>query len=489
MIALDLQRESARFRAAPATPPPPGFIELFLRQVDARPGAIAIETDDGLTTYASLRSKMEQLRGALEQLAVVEGERVLVCLPNGPELIAALYALASIGAVAVPVSTGLTEHELAPILSDARPVGQIVSRATGARPGLRFELACSNLDHFPRRRITPPKGDPLVTCHFTYKGLGYPLGVLHRYSAWAYCLRGIIDRHGGTRDDVHLVTLPMYPVYGLNSTVMWPLAVGARIVVAAPDPESVLKLLVARRVRFACMVPALLHMLCVRARRTGFDRGALNPDLELKSGGSGLGEALSNEVRDVFGTLVHEGYGLSEALVVASNFPGRVRAASLGLALADETRIGVVDANNRPVSAGRVGEITIAGPTVFRGYIGRPAESARFLHDGVLHTGDLGHFDDEGTLHFDGRALPIAKISAQMVDLREVEDVLRGHPDVVDARVVVRVDDNGVERLAAAVIPRRSATVSPEELLAFGRERLSRHKVPKTIGFVTKESQ
>lgn len=487
MIALDLHRESARLRAAPQTAPPPGFIELFLRQAAARPNAVAVETEAGPTTYAALCERMERLRGALEALDVAEGDRVLVRLANGPDLIAAFYALASMGAVAVPVSAALTEHELAPILADARPSGAIVARPSGAPHGLRFELACSEIEGARRRPITAPKGDPFVTCHFTYKGLGHPLGALHRYSAWAYCLRGFIERHGGSSDDLHLVALPMYPVYGLTVSVMWPLALGARIVVAPPDAEVLLDLLTTRSVRVACLVPALLHMLCVRARRTGLDRAALHPDLELKCGGSDLGRALSDEVRAVFGVVPHEGYGLSEALIVASSFPGRVRPVTLGVALADEIRIGVVDASGRPVPAGRVGEITIAGPTVFRGYIGRPSETARFLRDGVLHTGDLGHFDEEGSLHFDGRAVPIAKISAQMVDLREVEDVLRRHPDVADARVVVHVDDAGVERLHAAVIPRRASDVSPEALVASCRQRLSRHKVPKAVRFYQRE--
>lgn len=487
MIALDLHRESARLRAAPQTAPPAGFIELFLRQAASRPRAVAVEHEGALTTYAGLLERMERLRGALEALDVAEGDRVLVRLPNGPELIAAFYALASIGAVAVPVSPTLTDLELAPVLADARPAGVIVAQPSGDRDGLRFELACSGIDDARRRPITAPKGDPFVTCHFTYKGLGHPLGALHRYSAWAYCLRGFIERHGGSSDDLHLVALPMYPVYGLTVSVMWPLALGARIVVAPPDAEVLLDLLTTRRVRIACLVPTLLHLLCVRARRAGLDRAALHPELELKCGGSDLGRALSDEVRAVFGVVPHEGYGLSEALIVASSFPGRVRPVTLGVALADEIRVGVVDASGRPVPAGRVGEITIAGPTVFRGYIGRPSETARFLRDGVLHTGDLGHFDEEGSLHFDGRALPIAKISAQMVDLREVEDLLRRHPEVADARVSVRVDDAGVERLVASVIPRRASDVSPEALVALCRARLSRHKVPRTVRLYQRE--
>jgi len=487
VIALDFNRSSSRLRAVPVTPPPEGFVELFLAQAEARPDAIAIEAGAELISYGALRRRMERMRGALESKGVAEGDRVLVCLPSGPDLIAAFYALASMRAVAMPVSPSLTAHELAPMLADARPVGAIVTQSADAPDGLRFALVCSEVEGGPRRTLAAPSGDPVVTCHFTYKGVGHPLGVLHRYSAWAYSLRGFIERHGGEQGDVHLVCLPMYPVYGLTVSVMWPLAVGARVLVADPDAERLLELLTTRRVRVACLVPVLLHMLCARARRVGLDRASLHPDLELKCGGSDLGEALSNEVREVFGVVPHEGYGLTEALIVASNFPGRVRPASLGFALADEVRVGVVDARGRSVAPGRVGEITVTGPTVFRGYLGRPSETARFLRSGVLHTGDLGHFDEEGFLRFDGRALPITKISAQMVDLREVEDLLCQHPDVVDARVVVRTGANGAERLAAAVVPRRSSMVTPDALLAFCRERLSRHKVPKTLTFHQRE--
>jgi acyl-CoA synthetase (AMP-forming)/AMP-acid ligase II len=115
--------------------------------------------------------------------------------------------------------------------------------------------------------------------------------------------------------------------------------------------------------------------------------------------------------------------------------------------------------------------------------VNRPRETARFLRGDRFHTGDLGALDDAGFLRFEGRALAFTKCASQMVDLVEIENVLRRHPRVADARVSVQIDRRIGERLSAAVVVKRGASIEPREISAFVRAHLSPHKVPREVTF------
>ena len=146
-----------------------------------------------------------------------------------------------------------------------------------------------------------------------------------------------------------------------------------------------------------------------------------------------------------------------------------------------DAKLGVVDAQGQTVPPGQVGEIVVRSPSLMQGYLGRPRETARFLKADGMHTGDLGHLDAEGYLHFDGRSQAFTKCAAQMVDLAEIEAVLRRHPQVSDARAMVRFDPLRGEHLEAAVVLRPSTSITSEALLSFLREHLSAHKWPRAV--------
>jgi long-chain acyl-CoA synthetase len=475
---------SAHLRAVRYAPPP-GFLERFDAHASASPEAVAIEIEgEGRrVTYAELRAMIEQYRGALCARGVCEGEAVIVALPSSAELVASFFALASLGAIAVPVSPSLRETELAPVLADARPSGAIVADDThplARETSLRFAVEPRKLSARALSLDAPRPGN-VVSCHFTYKGLGYPLGALHRYSDFTACVDALVDRHALTGDAAHLVVLPIHPVYALVAGVLTPLSLGARVVIVPHlEGKSVLDLLVKHSARVACLVPLLFAQLAAKASARKDAASSLAPGLELVSGGSYLEPSLAAAVKNATGIEPHQGYGLTETLPVTTNTASHARPGTLGAPISNDVRVAVVDAAGHDLPAGRVGEITIAGPTVTCGYVNRPRESARFLRNDRFHTGDLGAIDD-GFLRFEGRALPFTKCASQMVDLVEIENVLRRHPRVADARVSVQIDRRIGERLRAAVVVKRGASVEPREISAFVRAHLSPHKVPRDV--------
>lgn len=488
---LDLNwAEQARYAAEE------GFLHRFLRVVAARPEACAlIDVEAGREwSYAELAAQAGRIRGALRQLGVGEGDRVLIMMSNSPELLASLLAVVSLSAMAVMVSPGATPFELEPMLGDARPRAYLCQDNLSSVAAERLLALCPSggvcvrglLAAVPSlaalqaepSALTAPAGNPEITCHFTYKGVGYPLGVVHRYHDYSASIAGcaeLMPIQPGVR---HLVALPMYAVFSMVVAVLFPLAHGGTLVLANAGRKPLLPVLEQQRVQVACLVRDLLAPLLRAVRRQGGAK--LHPHFILVGGGSYIEPALMDEVREVLKVDLFQGYGATETLPVISNSPYHHKPASLGLPTMPGVQVAILDHAGNNLPPGEVGEICVAGSTVARRYLDRPEESAQFFRKGWFHSGDLGYRDWRGYVHFVNRRMAFTKIHAQMVDLLEVQRALETHPRVARARVHARERD-GVQVLEAAVMPHPGQPLPDKELRRFLAGLLSAHKVPKRI--------
>jgi acyl-CoA synthetase (AMP-forming)/AMP-acid ligase II len=127
------------------------------------------------------------------------------------------------------------------------------------------------------------------------------------------------------------------------------------------------------------------------------------------------------------------------------------------------------------------GEVVLRGPNIMRGYLNKPVDTAAVLADGWLRTGDVGYFDDDGYLVLVDRVKDMIIRGGENIYPKEIETVLYGHPDVVEAAVVARPDEVFGEEPVAFVALRRGATATPEELVAHCRSSLARYKVPRDV--------
>jgi O-succinylbenzoic acid--CoA ligase len=184
------------------------------------------------------------------------------------------------------------------------------------------------------------------------------------------------------------------------------------------------------------------------------------------------------------GVPVVQTYGLTEAASQVATLAPADALRKLGAAgrplFATELRI---ERAGSPAPAGQVGEILVRGPTVMRGYINRPDETAEVLRDGWLHTGDLGYLDDEGYLYVVSRRHDLIISGGENIYPTEVESVLLMHPAVEEAAVVGLPEQRWGQVPAAAVKLRGGMSLSEAELIDFCRERLASYKVPKLIRF------
>ena len=191
----------------------------------------------------------------------------------------------------------------------------------------------------------------------------------------------------------------------------------------------------------------------------------------------------------VTGGLLVEGYGMTETSPVALGNPAAPtrRPGTVGIPF-PSTRIRIVDPDNpsHDLPIGVQGELLIKGPQVFAGYWNRPQETATtLLHGGWVRTGDIAIADAAGFVRIVDRIKELIITGGFNVYPTEVEDVLREMPEIADVAVVgVRTPDGSGEEVVAAVVPTPGATVDPERVRAFARERLTGYKVPRRIDIV-----
>ena len=185
---------------------------------------------------------------------------------------------------------------------------------------------------------------------------------------------------------------------------------------------------------------------------------------------------------DRYGVSILEGYGQSEGTVVTTANPlhGLRKPGTVGLPLPGQ-EVRVVGEHDEPLASGQVGEVTVRGPNVMRGYLSKPEETARTLRGGWLHTGDVGRFDDDGYLVLVDRLKDMIIRGGENIYPKEIEDALYTHPSVLEAAVVGRPDPLFGEEPVAFVVLRPGLAAEPDELIEHCKSVLAKFKVPRAI--------
>ncbi|MGE5385624.1 MAG: class I adenylate-forming enzyme family protein [Betaproteobacteria bacterium] len=484
-----------------------GFIDRFLAFAEQQPNAAAIREFEGKRqfTYGGARREIEVLRGQLTARNVGEGDTVLLMLPMGAEFIFSFYAIASLKAIAVIVSPHLTSWELAPIIRSAKPKGVISDRilisahtqelgdldpeafilsVDGINGACPLTVINAEDDLVPLLPLQPLGHDnPAVSCHYTYKGLATPLGVLHRYHDYTHAIVGAADGLDLQPGEIFLDWLPIYAVYSLTLSVLMPLANGCEILLVEKVRSNFLQLLGDTQARLVPMIPPMFPLLLRQAENQPIP--PLNPRLLLVSGGAYLDADMAKRVHRTLGVEIMQGYGTTETLPIIANKPGSNRPGSIGRSLIAANKVAILDPHGQELPPGEqfVGEIAVLGPTVSEGFFKNPQDSAHFFRSGWFHTGDIGWRDEDGYFHFVCRRIAITKVAAQMVDLIEVEQVLATHPSILQARALVRNDDE----LVASVMAHNAPEIDARALRDYCRQYLSPHKVPKHFNIYPSE--
>jgi long-chain acyl-CoA synthetase len=280
-----------------------------------------------------------------------------------------------------------------------------------------------------------------------------------------------------------LTPLPLYHIFSLTANLLAFALMGGRSVLV-PDPRDIKGLIrTIARARVATMTGV----------NTLFNALVNNPDFaaldfsQLKfavGGGAAVQSAVAERWRQITGTELVEGYGLTESSpVLCLNPVQRPRLGTVGLPV-PSTEVAIRDDHGNDLPVGEAGEICVRGPQVMQGYWHRHDESTLVLTEGGwLHTGDIGAFDADGYLRILDRKKDMVNVSGFKVFPNEVEDVIAQHPGVLEAAVIGVADPHTGQAVKLFVV-RRDLALTEADLATFARERLAAYKVPRVIVFV-----
>ncbi|OLR93067.1 non-ribosomal peptide synthetase [Actinokineospora bangkokensis] len=463
------------------------IVDLVAAQALFSPGATAITSAAGDTTYAELDAGANRLAHHLAALGAGPGELVAVLLDRGPHLLTSLLAVLKTGAAYVPVDPDFPAGRVALMVEDSGARLVLTETGLGDRvpaTTARVLLVDAERAAIAARPATPPAHRP--TGHdpayaiYTSGSTGTPKGVVVDHAALTAFATAATARPGMTAADrvVALTTISFDPsVLELYS----PLLVGATVVLAdaeqARDPERMIALVERERPTVLQATPVTLRMLA--------DNGWLpRAGMRVLSGGEKLPAELVRRLA-AGGATVWDLYGPTEATVWAS--AARMRADGTVAdwsALANYT-IHLLDADLQLVPVGSVGELYIGGRGVATGYRGRPAATAdRYVPDpyatapgGRLYrTGDLARRRQDGSVEILGRADRQVKIRGHRMEPGEIEAALLRHGTVRAAVVRPTPTPTGEPQLTAYVVPRGEVVV--DELRASLLDRLPDYMVP-----------
>ena len=482
---------------------------LLDRRLDAGDGErVALRCDGVDHTYAGVARMVASVAAALYASGVRREERVLLLLPDTPELVACLLGAMRAGAVPVPLSTMLTAGELAFIAEDSGARLAVVSE--------RFATAAAGIARSPEIGGMVVVGDPAAVAVpervaveawsqwaqpaelaapaattaespafwlYTSGTTGSPKAAMHRhadmpYTAGTYAAQVLGIRPG----DRCLSVAKLFFAYGLGNSLTFPFSVGASTVLnpGPPTPASVAELVRREQPTLFFATPT-------------FYAGLLAADLPADtfasvrqgvSAGEPLPASILERFRECFGVEILDGIGSTEALhIFLSNRPGRVHPGTSGTPVPGY-EVRVVDDGGADVADGETGHLLVRGESMATGYWCRTALNRRTFLGDWMRTGDVYTRSADGVHTYCGRSDDMLKAGGIWVSPAEVEATLVAHPDVVEAAVVGRADDDGIVRPVAYVVVRADRSVDAATLVDFCRERLAPFKRPRQVFFL-----
>ncbi|WP_226084961.1 class I adenylate-forming enzyme family protein [Mesobacillus sp. S13] len=450
--------------------------------------------------YTNIETKLyaDQIANGLHKLGVGKGDRIVVCMPNNPEVIYSYQGITRSGAVIVPIMFTLHTKEIQYIIKNCEAKVVIASSYTAenmrkAIEGLEVKpiLVVADLpgsDEMinlydlmsPDLAVTEDNSneDDVAVILYTSGTTGNPKGVLLTHKN----LFTNAVNSAETERGVTIGVLPLAHVYGLTISNTCYITGSSVVVFTRFDPEEIFKAIETFKVKAFSAVPAMIHAMVGSPKADQYDTSSLE---WIGSGSAPLPIALLNGFNKKFGAKVFEGYGLSEAapIVTAHNKKIEIKPGSVGIPLPGVS-IKIVDDQGSEVPPGEVGELIVSGDNVTPGYYQNSEETNKVIKGGWLFTGDMAKVDNEGYLYIVDRKKDLVIRGGFNVYPRDIEELLNAHESVSEAAVVGVPDEAMGEEIIACVVKKAGYNVMEEELIHYCQDHLAKNKTPKRIVFM-----
>ncbi|MEA3437578.1 MAG: AMP-binding protein [Thermodesulfobacteriota bacterium] len=457
------------------------------------------EVDDGRAlTFGQFKETVDRFACGLQNSGIKKGDRIGVLGKNSLEYFLLYSAAATLGAIMLPINWRLSADEVIFNLNDCEPKVIFVDEEyqeliEGAKEKLtsvknyynlrikggRFlDIAplLDNLGDFEPADVSTDDG--FVIIH-TAAVAGRPRGALLSHGNVLCANMHLNYCFNLSHRDVHLNLLPLFHVGGFFMATNSFHAGVLNINMSKFDAPKAVELIEEERVTLLFDFPPILSSILKASEETKRDIHTLKSVI-----GLGTPEDIEKYQKMTGGTFYCM-YGQTETSCLATlgRYDDRPGSAGKTISLAD---VRLVDDYGKPVPAGQVGEITMKGPMVFKGYWNLPEDNADTFRDGWHHTGDLGRFDEEGFLFYAGRKpeKELIKPGGENVYPAEVEKVILEHPAVEKTVVFGVPDPKWKEGIKAVCQLKKGENLDSKQLIDFVGERIARFKKPQYVEYI-----
>ncbi|MFN2582952.1 MAG: AMP-binding protein [Candidatus Dormibacteria bacterium] len=467
----------------------------FIASASRYPEAVAVIDDHEQVTFAELDRRSNAIANGLYGIGIREGDRVGLLCRNHARFAESLIALSKLGADVLLLNTGLAAPELRDVLhreaADAvihdgeftQTIGDAVARKR--RIVAWTETGRTNATTLLKLRDTadsseprPPERPSKITI-LTSGTTGAPKGASRSQPNSADPIVGILSRiplrSGGTT----LMAAPLFHAWGLAHLGLAIVLSSTLVLQRRFDPEETLAAVQREQADALIAIPVMLHRILELPKRvrSRYDTSSLRV---VAVSGSALPVQLADAFMGEYGDILYNLYGSTEVAAAAIATPEDMREAPGTVGRPPfGTVVRLLDERGHDVSSGGTGRIFVGNDLLFEGYT--QGESGTSV-DGLVSTGDMGCFDDEGRLFIVGRSDDMIVSGGENVYPREIEELLLQHPGVNDVAVVGVSDDEWGQRLSAFVV--RRGRLSEGEVKRHVRAHLARYKVPRDVQFV-----
>jgi len=507
----------------------PGLVQAAARTHGDHP---AVVQQDRTTSYEQLAQLVFRAARGFRAIGILPRDRVAIWAPNRLEFIVALLGAQTAGASAVPLNTRYRGQEAAAILQRSRSSAVVIAdgflgieygrmlrtsaaeadtsqRADGPVPGLPALTAIIDInatessarvlawqeflgradeisDEEAAAVAAAVSPDDVCDILFTSGTTGAPKGVMSAHRQTIGAARAWAQRAALTPADRYGIVNPFFHGFGYKAGVVAALTSGSTIYpVLTFDVESVLALIESERISVLPGPPTIFTSMLDHPRRADYDLGSLRFSI---AGSALVPESLIRRMRDTLGfETVVQAYGLTECMVATISRPNEdpAHVAETTGPPVPGIEVRIVDSAGQDRPTGDDGEILLRGDDVMLGYFEDEASTRAAIDaDGWLHTGDVGRLDAHGCLKITDRIKDMFTVGGFNVYPAEVENVLASHPDIIEAAVVSMPDDRLGSVSRAYVMPRHGTDPSPEQIIAYCKERLANFKVPREVVLV-----
>ena len=462
-------------------------------------------------SYLDANRRSNRLANALLEKGVRPGDRVATLLKNGIEVVDTYYATAKLGAIMVPVNWRLAGPEIDYILADSGSVALIYDSdfdtvvtelQSGNHPDLSVAhwIRCGNgegeaspgIEDYDAlieasRDEEPPVGawdDDTLFIMYTSGTTGHPKGAVHSHEGMLWSHLTSMSTSDLRADDRYLLAMPMFHVGALNPMSLLVHRGAAGVIMRELDMGAMFRCIEQERVSIFVAVPAMLQFMLASPERKSRDLSSVR---WIAVGAAPVPVSLLEQYEQL-GMRLFQGYGLTESCgpgTILLPEDAQSRVGSCGRPQM-HTEARIVDEEGRDIPKGseQAGELLLSGRHMMKGYWNLPEATAETLKNGWLHTGDICTWDEEGFITICDRKKDMIISGGENIYPAELENVLAGCPEVLEAAVIGVESERWGETPLAIIVPAPGMSPTPESLQAYCRENLAGYKVPQLYEIV-----